>query len=598
MRIVRYLLILPFILFAGYCSIWYYIANEMTSEINTKYAGQKIFIKALVNSEDYFVTFDKASMSGFPFDIAVGLHGWKEESRGSLISYNSPIKIGYSFRSQAAYVSYDGDIDSAYKPVEGGFGAILKIRDYLIKIDIPLTKALITSVGQMKDSVELVNYIKDINISTKEVQIIDKQEKELFSDKEYERLSFSFVPAKYYQHLQDLLSDIPKEYKINYSVRTKPVQFLPRPIPISLFYGFLDLPSNFSASGNMAIKTKAKTAEELFSNLEAQLELVFSAPTIDLTSLKLEFKIDPDPIKGRNIALLVDSKITLKDGLFEELFKKYESIRPRLLAVPGGQLINQEVVYIINNKDVFGFKDLENSDYLLNVDITSLDNKNTSLIKLNNFSIYSGESGFKLTHESTIKLINKNNWNQKGVWLIKNYPAVVDFSSAYIYRFGKFRFLNDQARVLYADVNKAFLKQISDYPASTSNDLSFDYDINLQDWSEAKIGSTKIAQIPDLYQLMLYRKLFDVIDLHGDTLVQIKKLLPDLDENEPIFKKLLSQIMGKDIKKLLPDTMKKVLPNEYKKCYRRSSPNKRAAKLAYYESYLRKLYLVLDYSNL
>ena len=83
----------------------------MTAEINTKYAGQKISIKALVNSEDYFTTFDKVSMDGFPFDIAVSMHGWKEESRGAVVSYNSPIKIGYSLLSQAAYISYNGDID-------------------------------------------------------------------------------------------------------------------------------------------------------------------------------------------------------------------------------------------------------------------------------------------------------------------------------------------------------------------------------------------------------------------------------------------------------------------------------------------------------
>ena len=35
----------------------------------------------------------------------------------------------------------------------------------------------------MKNAAEIVNYIKDISVSTKEVQIIDKQEKELFFDK-------------------------------------------------------------------------------------------------------------------------------------------------------------------------------------------------------------------------------------------------------------------------------------------------------------------------------------------------------------------------------------------------------------------------------
>ena len=53
---------------------------------------KKIYVKALVNTEEYFITFDKASITGFPFDMALNLHGWKEESKGAIISYHSPIK--------------------------------------------------------------------------------------------------------------------------------------------------------------------------------------------------------------------------------------------------------------------------------------------------------------------------------------------------------------------------------------------------------------------------------------------------------------------------------------------------------------------------
>ncbi len=574
MKIVRYILILLLSICLFYCVTWYYIVSQMTAEINTKYAGQKISIKALVNSEDYFTTFDKVSMDGFPFDIAVSMHGWKEESRGAVVSYNSPIKIGYSLLSQAAYISYNGDIDSSYKPVTRGFGAILKVKDYLIKIDIPLTRALLSSIVKMRDSVELINYIKDINISTREVQIIDKQEKELFSDKEYERLSFSFVPAKYYKSLQDLQGDIPKEYNLLYSVKTKPVKFSSRRIPVTLFYGFLDLPSDFSASVKIAIKTKSKKAEELFLDSEVQAEIGFSTSKVDLNSLKLEFKSDVDQTKGSDFKLLVDGAIRLKEGLFEELFKKYELIRPKLLAAPGGHLINQEIVYIINNQDAFRFKDLENSDYLLNLDLTSLYSKKTASINLHNFSIYSGQSGFKLSHESKIKLVNQKDWDAKGVVLITNYPSVVDFSSGYIYRFGKFRLLSDKARAIYVAVNKEFLKQISDYPASASNDLSFDYEIDPNNWLEAKIGSAKIIQIPELYQFALYRKLFSVIDQHGNPLIQIKKILPDLDENEPIFKKLLLQITAKDQNKMLQQETKKALPSNTKTVIEEAPPVK------------------------
>ena len=552
MRIAKYILIFLVVLLVFYCSCWYYIISNIKNDINARYATQKIYVKALVNTEEYFITFDKASITGFPFDMALNLHGWKEESKGAIISYHSPIKIGYSFTNQHAYIAYDGEIDAAYKPLASSFGAILKIKNYLIKLDIPLTRKLLSAISKMTDSGELVNYIKGIEVATGGVQITDKQENELFSDKEYEKLNFTFVPAKYYLTLEDLLNEIPSEYTVNYSVKTKPVKFSFRPIPVSLLYGFFNLPSDFSASGKVKIKTEAKKAEELFSNFNAEVEVAFSAPKIDLNSFKLLFKTGLSPEKRKGTALSIDSKIRLKDSFFEELFKKYEAIKPRVISTHAGRLVDQEVSYIISNKDIFRFKGLENSDYFLNLDLETTNNSKGPLVKLNDFSIYSGESGFKLTYRSQFNYMNGTNWKADGVLLIKNYPVVVDFNSNYILRFGDFRFLSDPARNLYIDVNKAFLKQISDYPTSTSNDLSFDYSISTDNWSEGKIGSSKIVQLPELYKILLYKKLFNVIDLHGDILIQIKKLLPNLDENEPVFKKILAQITEKDIKRILP----------------------------------------------
>lgn len=552
MRIAKYILIFLVVLLVFYCSCWYYIISNIKNDINARYATQKIYVKALVNTEEYFITFDKASITGFPFDMALNLHGWKEESKGAIISYHSPIKIGYSFTNQHAYIAYDGEIDAAYKPLASSFGAILKIKNYLIKLDIPLTRKLLSAISKMTDSGELVNYIKGIEVATGGVQITDKQENELFSDKEYEKLNFTFVPAKYYLTLEDLLNEIPSEYTVNYSVKTKPVKFSFRPIPVSLLYGFFNLPSDFSASGKVKIKTEAKKAEELFSNFNAEVEVAFSAPKIDLNSFKLLFKTGLSPEKRKGTALSIDSKIRLKDSFFEELFKKYEAIKPRVISTHAGRLVDQEVSYIISNKDIFRFKGLENSEYFLNLDLETTNNSKGPLVKLNDFSIYSGESGFKLTYRSQFNYMNGTNWKADGVLLIKNYPVVVDFNSNYILRFGDFRFLSDPARNLYIDVNKAFLKQISDYPTSTSNDLSFDYSISTDNWSEGKIGSSKIVQLPELYKILLYKKLFNVIDLHGDILIQIKKLLPNLDENEPVFKKILAQITEKDIKRILP----------------------------------------------
>lgn len=555
MRTIKYIFILLVVLFIGYLAGWYYIASLIKTDINSQYAGQKINIKGL-NQEEYFVSFDKITSRGFPFEMSISVHGWQEESRGAIISYKAPVNIGYNFISQVAYISYNGEIDAAYKPIAHGFGAILKITDYLVDLSLPLNKDLLTNLRNIKDPVEIINYIGDINLSTQEVQIFDKQENELFYDKDHERLKFSFVRAKHYENLDDLLNNIPKEYKIDYLVKTKPVKFTSRRIPVSLFYGFSILPANFDAAAHVEVSTSAQTIKELYNNLEVKAQATFAGEKVNVSSLKINFKGDLDLLRGRDMKLLVDGKIRLEEGLFDELFSKYELVAPSIASAAWGHLINQEMRYIIANKDAFKFKNLENSDYDLNLDISSAHNTFSSSVKLNNFSIYSGDSGFKLTNDSLMKQTNHSNWHSTGVLLIKNYPAVIEFSSGYIYRFGKFRFLNDQARRLYIDVNKDFLKAISDYPTSTSNDLSFDYELNSDNIDNAKIGSAKISQIIELYQLMIYKKLFATVDPHGNILAQMKKILPDLDEHEPMFEKLLPKITGKTIKELLPPEAK------------------------------------------
>ena len=190
-------------------------------------------------------------------------------------------------------------------------------------------------------------------------------------------------------------------------------------------------------------------------------------------------------------------------------------------------------------------------------------NKNKKLLKVNNLSIFSNKSGFKLQHEMEIVSRGKPLWKANGLLFIKNYPSVVEFSSGYIYRFGKFKFLKDEARELYVEVNKAFLKDISDYPDSKSNDLSIEYKADSRNIQNTKIGTIKLSQIGKLYALMLYQKLFDKVGHGGDVFSRMKKIIPTLDINEPMLKKILPKISGKKaIKKSIEKELKKAIPRD------------------------------------
>jgi hypothetical protein len=565
MRVIKIIIALMLIIIIGYSFAWYYIANKITSEINNNYANKPIVVHGIDKAE-YHISFKKAHASGFPFKMLMSISGWTEESRGAIINYMSPIHMGYSFGTQKIYVSYNGDIEALYKPINTKFGAKPKVKDYLITIDMPLNRKLIDTISNMKDSFEVVNHLGELNISTKKVEIFDLNSDEKFFDKEYELFKFSYKPTKYYVNLDDLLNNIPQFYKVEYVVKTNEVNDKSRRLPVSLFYGFSVLPSGFDIKGSATIKTGAKTAKDLAKEIDLDANLECTSPLFDVGPVKINYKGGIGE-KSRGAQIFVDSKVQLKKGFFEDVFKKYMSVSPRVVAMPGGQIINREILYIIANKDAFRFNDLENSRYEVNVDLNSYRSKDKIKLKVNNLSIFSQDSGIRFVHDSEASTTREKNWHANGILYIKNYPAVIDFTSGYIYRFGKFKILSNEARELYVDVNKTFLKQISDYPTSTSNDLSFEYIVNSQKLNKTKVGTVQFDQLAKLYQLILYDKLLAKVGPGGDVLAKMKNIVPYLDENEPSLKKLLPKIKNiESIEKIIPKdaqkTLEKIIPVE------------------------------------
>jgi hypothetical protein len=566
-RLIKLLIVLSVLLVAGYTAGWFYITNKITSEINQQFAGQKLYVKG-ARGEEYYTMFDKATPTGFPFMVAAKITGWREESRAADFTYSAPIIVGYNFIKQNVFAEYDGEIKAGYKPLATGFGANLKIQNYRIAIDLPISKQLIDIARKKGDPFELLNYIGDIEISTGKVEIFDLVGGEKFYDKQYETLNFSFSPSKHYLNLQDFLSNIPNEYNAKYKVKTNVVTAEARKIPVSLFYGFFTYPSGFTANATAHIKTDAKTFESLRKNMDLEASVSFSSPLVDMPSYHLSYKGSGE---DRDFALKLtgDAKIRIKEGLFVELFRHYGLLRPHLMKINPGILLDREITYVITHKDDFKFKELENSDYNLNIDLNCAQNSFRQYLKVQNFSLSSGNSAFNLKHESEAKIrkgiYEPSLWKAKGVFVINNYPSVVEFTSGYIYRFGKFRILSEEARNIYIDVNKSFLKSISDYPGSTSNDLSFEYDIDSQDMKDIKIGTVKFSNIADLYQLALYHKLLDKVGLDGDIIDKMKKLIPDIDENSKFLKEVLPKIAtNKTLEKLIPKKPENVTPEEVK----------------------------------
>jgi len=556
-KIILFLIVTISLLCAG---SWYYFTGKIVSDINDNYAGKKLEILG-PKEVKYTVSFDKVTSYGFPFEIAFKVHSWKEETKDGETSYKEPITVGYNLILGHLFASYEGEIEALFKPIKHNFGAKVNLKGYSLTLSVPFSKSLFTTLSSMKDPFELINHIGTFKVSAKKAEIFDLVDGEKFYDKEYESLQASFVSDHKYTSMNDFLRNIPSGYQIDYTLKSSDTKTLKRQLPITLFYSFSMLPSGFDVSANIDIKTPAKEFAKMNKAFDLNAKIKLSDGNFEIPSSKFAYKVN-----GVNSKILLDSNLRLENGFFDRLFDSYKTTSPYIQKMTGGAMIDREIKYIIHNKDVFKFKDLENVIYNINLDLTSASKDGNMKGNVNNFSIFSKDTGFRLKQESNSNERNPNIWDVKGLLLLQNYPAIVDFSSGYIYRFGKFKFLNDEARKLYVDVNKAFLRKISDHPESSSNDISFEYSAESTKLFDSKIGNASVSQMAAIYQSILYSSLLGKVGLEGDVLERMKKIIPDLDTNSKILQQILpggsvdNKIVEKTVNKAIEKGLNKILP--------------------------------------
>ena len=267
MRLIKYLLLIPIIFILLIIGGWYYITYSISSDLNARYAEKKFSVQSLDKS-DYFIIFHNITPAGFPYKISWDINGWQEESRTSQITYISPINFGYDLLKQKLYISYDGDIIASYKPTSRGFGSRLKINNYQINVDIPLSKKLLEEIKTISNPVQILNYFKEVSVSTDNVEIFDLSNNEKFYDKEFERIKISFTPNKTYENLNDFLNNMPEQYFIDYSVKTLPNDAKTRLLPVSLFYGFLAIPSDCDVKVKAEVTTQNSKITDFMNDYE------------------------------------------------------------------------------------------------------------------------------------------------------------------------------------------------------------------------------------------------------------------------------------------------------------------------------------------
>ncbi len=548
MRILKIILILLLSVVLLYCAGWIYLVNNITKNINY-YANKPINLEKLLGS--YNVSFSKLSLVGFPFKMEAIIHSYAEETKGSKTSYLDPIRISYSLSDDQFYIRYNGDVTSSYKPVGYDFGVKIQVEDFLLAIKIPIGKSLFYTLSKMKDPFEIVNHIKECNIITKKVKIFDIGTQEQLFDKDYESLKLIWKNTKWYLNINDFLYNIPQQYSVSYQVKTnsiKKADYSNIVLPKSLFSGVFTIPNKVDLKIDAEIKTSASYIKDFLKNYLIALEGYFKGETIEIIPIKkieCQYFTDPNNRTKTKLSVVFNTDIEIKEGFGNKLLSFYNFIFPAITSNSIGKLINNGINYMITNKDFLHLPQLENTKYNVIIDLNSDYISDKPFVQLNDFSFFSNNSGIKLTSEiEPPTILNPYNvfsskWITNGRLYIQNYCDVVDFFSRWFFIFGKYRHLSQDVKAVYSNVNKIFLKIISDYPKSISDDVIISYNINSQQSQKSKIGSVKIKDITVIYESCLYNKFFEMVGGGDDALTKIKKLVPYFDINDRTLQNML-----------------------------------------------------------
>src|SRR5690606_23560053 len=117
--------------------------------------------------------------------------------------------------------------------------------------------------------------------------------------------------------------------------------------------------------------------------------------------------------KNREFEIDSKSSFLFREGMFDELFKRYSLVADRLRTNVAGKILDREIRYIINHKDAFRFKELENInyDYVMRMKSHILNKKLN--IDIDEFSIFSKDSGIRIQHSMERDLKLQYDWSAK-----------------------------------------------------------------------------------------------------------------------------------------------------------------------------------------
>jgi hypothetical protein len=524
-----------------YSALWFALITSISNDINQHYAGRTINTKIMGDNKNYSISFREIKSHGFPFKVAIQIIGWREESKDTLIEFNTPIYLGYDLLKQNLFLSYYGEAIGYYKPISLNFGAIFKNPSTIFTIKLPLSIKLLKVLIQKKDLFQIINFIQNMELKSKGAEILDLYDNKILYKEDFSVITFSFDKKRYYTDIDDFKKNIPQRLDINYTTKILLSNMYDRRVPAGILLYRLAWPTAIEFDTKLLIKTTKSQISEVANDLE--IELLPTKCSIDIldsvTSLLYKSTILQDK---RNSYIKLSSTINLKSGFSKTILDTIPlALNNPAISVLGLETLATELQHINNNKEMFSLATLENRPYILDLNVNFTNNANKQLAaQINNLSLFSNDTGFRFTSEFSLNNVFKD-FDIKGLVVFNNYAKIFNFMTNYIFKFKKFEKFSDDSLDVYKEGTMSFLRTISDHPDANSRDISFEYKLNSSNVKKWRIGTVDFQKVLPLYYLSLYSKAAMKIRAGDDTVTRIKELVPDFNEHQKLLKHLMVQ---------------------------------------------------------
>ena len=522
-----------------YTIVWFLIIGSIAGKINQQYSNRDIVANTMDSEQKYFVKFKKITSYGFPFKIAFQIIGWREEGENSIVEFHTPIYIGYDLLKQACFITYSGNATGRYKPIQLGFGAKFESDNYSFIVKLPLSFKLFKIFIQKKDPFEIINFVKKLELRSDKTKIFDLFDQQKLYDEDHTIISFSLEKKKYYTDLEDFKNNVPQKLNITYSTNILESNIINRRIPAGLLLYRFAWPMPFIFEGKFYIKTNKSIYSEFANDLE--IKIISSKFSSNIQDSLTSFLYQNREEEGNRAShLKVESKIDLKSGFSDNILNSIQYLLPYISAFPNNSSLMEELQYINTNKDKFNLTELENHQYIFDLDINFFARtKDVMRAQINNLSLFSNNTGFRLSSECKLNSFGKFDIN--GLVVFNNYLKTTDLITNYLLNLGRFKTFSEDSRIVYKEGIKYFLKTISDHPDSNSGDISFEYKLDSNNIEKGKIGTVDLNKFLPLYYLALYKKASEKIRVGDNITERIQELVPDFNEHQKLLKQLMVQ---------------------------------------------------------